>query len=127
MTKARTREKHEPKFKYVTSLIEAKYMIKMNQDRDKFNSLRQQVADNMGYCPVKERSPENRCICKQFIDRDSEGYCKFRLYYKEARTEKAAESYLTAVPKFNEKKEKEIEKEVDKEEKAAEKALSEED
>jgi hypothetical protein len=103
------------KYTYVISEVEAKYAVKIN--KDKYTELKQKVTDNGGFCPVKDKLPENRCMCKQFLDRDSEGYCKFRLFYKEARTDKAAAAYLSAEPQINEKKEKELESELDKQEK----------
>jgi hypothetical protein len=113
---------HKPAYKYVITDMEAKYRMFMNPDKDKFTELNQRVKDNGGFCPVKdERTPANRCVCEQFKERDSEGFCKLRLYYKEARSEKDAEKFKNAEFTFNEKKEKEIEKEVEKELKKQEK------
>ena len=114
----RKREEPKPAYVYTTSDIEARYKIFMNPDPGKRAILRQQVLDNAGYCPKRvEKTEDNKCMCKQFRERDSEGFCKHRLYYKEARTEKAAEAYKNAEFKANEKKEKEIESQVAKEEK----------
>jgi hypothetical protein len=107
---------HKVAYKYEITDMEAKYRMFMNPDKDKFNELNQRVKDNGGFCPVKdERTPANRCVCTQFKERDSEGFCKLRLYYKEARSDKDAEKFKSAEFTFNEKKEKEIEKEAEKE------------
>jgi hypothetical protein len=110
-------QQFKPKYKYVTTEVEAAYMIKKNPDPKKYAELNERVTQNNHFCPVKEKTPDNRCMCKQFLERNSEGFCKFKLFYKEARSEKAAAAYFNAEIEFNEKKEKEIEKELDKEEK----------
>ena len=119
---ARTKRKPEkkPEYKYVTTEVEAKYKIFMNPDIEKRAAIKERVMANDGYCPNRNgRSPENKCMCKQFQERDSEGFCKCRLYYKEERTKKAAAAYLSSTFEVNEKKEKELEKQMAKEEKAA--------
>jgi hypothetical protein len=115
MAKLSKAQQYKPKYQYITSEVEAAYMIKRNPDAKKFAELQDKVNNNNHFCPVKEKLPENRCMCNQFLNRDSEGFCKFKLFYKEARTEKAAAAYFNAKIVFNEKKEKEIEKEFDKE------------
>jgi hypothetical protein len=118
MHKPTKAQQFKPKYKYVTTEIEAAYAIKKNPDAKKYAELQSNVNKNNHFCPVKEKLPENRCMCEQFLNRNSEGFCKYKLFYKEARTEKAAEAYFNAEATFNEKKEKEIEKEVDREEAA---------
>lgn len=37
-----------------------------------------------GYCPCKIlQVPENKCMCKEFIEQDYPGCCECGLYYKE--------------------------------------------
>jgi len=114
----KTKEPIRHAYNYIVSDIEAKYKIFRNTDAAKYQTLYKALQDNMGYCPCKvERIEENRCMCKQFRERDSEGYCKCNLYYKEARTPKQAALYQNTVLEVNEKKEKEIEKQITAEEK----------
>jgi hypothetical protein len=118
MHKPTKAQQYKPKYQYVTTEIEAAYMIKRNPDAKKYAELQKRVVDNNHFCPVKEQLKENKCMCEQFLNRNSEGFCKFKLFYKEARTEKAAAAYFNSEPVFNEKKEKEIEKEAEREEKS---------
>jgi len=121
---AKAKKKEKPLYKYTISDMEAKYKIFMNPDIEKRTILRQRVKDNDGYCPSREgRDPLNRCICRQFMERDSEGFCKCRLYFKEARTKKQAEAYKNAELEVNEKKEKELVKQIEAEEKKKAKEL----
>jgi len=112
-------------YKYETTEIEAKYKIFMNSDQEKRAELYQRVKDNNGYCPSREGNLEvNRCMCEQFKNRDSEGFCKCRLYFKEERSAKQMEAYMNAAIKVDEKRERELEKQMTKEEKAKEKELA---
>jgi hypothetical protein len=105
---------------YVTTEVEANYMIKKNPDPEKYAQLLQKVRANDGYCPCRiDHTQDTKCMCKQFLERDSEGFCKCRLYYKEARTKKAAEAYMTSTFTADEKRERELEKEFKKEDKLA--------
>jgi len=116
MAKPKAKVQQKPKYTYPISDVEANYRIMANPDPEKFAAIKAKVTANGGYCPSKNDVIEdNRCICKKFLERDSEGWCKCRLYYKEARTKKEAEKYKNTELSFNEKKEKEIEKEADKE------------
>jgi hypothetical protein len=118
MHKSAKGQQFKPKYQYVTTEVEAAYMIKRNPDPEKFKKLNDAVLANNHFCPARtDKVPENKCMCKQFLNRDSEGFCKYKLFYKEARTKKAAEAYLNAEVVFNEKKEKEIEKQFEKEQK----------
>lgn len=57
--------------------------IKMNPDLEKQNSVRKAVKDNDGYCPCKlEKTPDTKCMCKEFRDQTTEGYCHCGLFYK---------------------------------------------
>jgi len=120
MAKKKAKETQKPLYEYTTSDVEAAYKVFRNPDAEKFAALKEKLDTNGGYCPSREgQSIENRCMCKQFRERDSEGWCKCRLYYKEARTKKQAAAYKNATHEVNEKKEKELEKQMIKEEKAA--------
>lgn len=109
-------------YKYVTSEVEAAYRVKMNPDPEKYATIKEKVHANNGYCPSRsEKSPDTHCMCKQFKERDSEGWCKCRLFYKEARTPKDAADYMNSTFTANEKREKELEKQLVADEKRAKK------
>ena len=57
-------------------------VININPDRDFVIEVRKKLKDNNGYCPCKLiKSPENKCMCKDFIEQD-EGACHCGLYIK---------------------------------------------
>jgi hypothetical protein len=109
-------------YKYEITDVEAAYQIFMNPDKEKFDKIKESINANDGFCPCRlEHIPENRCMCKQFRERDSEGWCKCRAYFKKARTAKQAQAYKSQEFAANEKKEKAAMKEMDKESKEAQK------
>ena len=62
--------------------------IKENADKEIVAQIKQGLKMTGGYCPCRlERSPENKCMCKEFRDQiadpDFEGFCHCLLYYKE--------------------------------------------
>jgi len=121
---AKAKKEKKPSYVYTISDIEAKYKIFMNPDLEKRTALKERVMLNGGYCPSRnEKTSDNRCMCKQFQNRDSEGWCKCRLYFKEARTKKQAAAFQNSTFEANEKKEKELEKQLAKEEKLKQKEL----
>ena len=102
--------------KYVISEMEAKYRIYMNPDKEKFDRVKAAIVENSGYClRKKEQIPENKCMCKKFLERDEECTCACGLYFKEKRTKADIEKYINTKHKFDEKKEKEVLKEEKKE------------
>lgn len=120
---AKVRAKKETQtYKYETSDVEAAYKIFYNPDLKKREAIKEKLKENDGFCPSRgDHTPANRCMCEQFQNRDSEGWCKCHLYYKEARTEKQAAEYKNAEIKVDEKKEKELEKQFIAEEKKMQK------
>ena len=63
-------------------------MIKLNENKELVNEIREALAKNNGHCPcVIEQSEDTKCMCKDFRDKikDSnfEGYCHCGLYYFE--------------------------------------------
>lgn len=43
--------------------------IKQNPDVDIVKYIREKLKENDGYCPCRiTKSPENKCICKEFLD-----------------------------------------------------------
>lgn len=55
-----------------------------NPDKKIVKDIRKQLKENDGYCPCKlEKTVDTRCLCKDFREQTSEGYCHCGLYYKE--------------------------------------------
>ncbi len=61
--------------------------VKQNPDKEYVKSIREQLKANNGYCPcVLEKTPESKCMCKEFremIDRGEAGTCHCGLYIAE--------------------------------------------
>lgn len=57
--------------------------IKRNPDKEYAKEVTEKLRENEGYCPCKlERTPETKCMCKEFLEMDS-GMCHCGLYIKE--------------------------------------------
>lgn len=61
--------------------------IRLNDDRELVELIREGLRQKGGYCPCRfERTEDTKCICREFreqmADPDFEGYCHCRLYYK---------------------------------------------
>lgn len=61
--------------------------IRLNEDRELVELIREGLRQKDGYCPCRfERTEDTKCICREFreqmADPDFEGYCHCRLYYK---------------------------------------------
>ena len=57
--------------------------ISIIKDKDKVKEIRDAIKANDGYCPCKiEKIPENKCMCKDFIEAGL-GPCHCGLYVKE--------------------------------------------
>ena len=57
--------------------------IKVTSDIQLRDKIRQALKENQNYCPCKlEKIPENKCICKEFLEQES-GPCHCGLYVKE--------------------------------------------
>ena len=111
----------KPNYQYKTSEMEAKYRIFMNRpSQEVFEEKLAKVKANNGRCLCNINTP--LCMCNEFLERDSEGFCECGIYYKEARTAAQAQKYLESTFEVDEKREKELEREAKKAEKAAEEA-----
>lgn len=56
--------------------------IIFNPDADYANEVKKQVKANGGYCPCRlEKTPDTKCMCKEFRELDS-GMCHCGLYIK---------------------------------------------
>lgn len=61
-----------------------KLKIKKNPDNAFVKEMMEKIKENDGYCPCKlEKSPDTKCMCKEFREQVTEGYCHCGLYYKE--------------------------------------------
>lgn len=57
--------------------------IKINSDKKKVEEIREKIKANDGFCPCSiKRTPETKCMCKEFIERQSSGKCHCGLYEK---------------------------------------------
>lgn len=58
--------------------------IKKNPDNTFVKEMMEKIKENDGYCPCKlEKSPDTKCMCKEFREQVTEDYCHCGLYYKE--------------------------------------------
>lgn len=58
--------------------------ITVNKDKELVSEIRKRLKENGGYCPcVLEKSEDTKCICKEFQNQQTTGYCHCGLYYKE--------------------------------------------
>ena len=58
--------------------------VKVNSDTELVKSIRTKLKENNGYCPCRiEKTPENKCMCQEFINQTELGECHCGLYIKE--------------------------------------------
>ena len=58
--------------------------IYLNPDNEFVEDFKKQLKENGGYCPCKlEETPNTKCMCKEFREQATAGYCHCGLYYKE--------------------------------------------
>lgn len=58
-------------------------IILMNPDTDFVKQFKKQLKKNNNYCLCKiKKTPETKCMCKEFIESQEEGCCECGLYYK---------------------------------------------
>ncbi len=61
--------------------------VKQNPDKEYVKSIRERLKANNGYCPcVLEKTPDSKCMCKEFRDmivRGETGTCHCGLYITE--------------------------------------------
>ena len=57
--------------------------IVLNEDKEHVRLVREALRKNEGYCPCRLfNSEDSKCICKDFKEQDSIGYCQCGLYKK---------------------------------------------
>lgn len=60
-----------------------KLQIVLNPDETKRAEVQKAVKDNDGYCPCQfVRTPETKCMCKEFREQTVPGLCHCQLYLK---------------------------------------------
>ena len=58
--------------------------VRKNPDKHVAKDIMRQIKENNGYCPCKlEKTEDTRCMCKDFREQTTPGYCHCGLYYKE--------------------------------------------
>lgn len=58
--------------------------IKLNPDESIVNAVKQALKDNDGFCPCSIiKNEDTKCMCKEFREQTSTGFCHCLLYYKE--------------------------------------------
>lgn len=54
-----------------------------NEDRSIVKSIRKELKKNNGYCPCAlVQSKDTKCMCKEFREKTTPGYCTCGLYKK---------------------------------------------
>jgi ferredoxin-thioredoxin reductase catalytic subunit len=58
--------------------------ITLNPDKAFVETMRQAIKDNDGFCPCRlKKTPDTKCMCKEFRDGIEKGYCHCELYFKD--------------------------------------------
>lgn len=57
--------------------------ITTNTDKELVADIRSKLRENDGYCPCRlKRTEDTKCICKEFLEQETEGPCHCGLYIK---------------------------------------------
>lgn len=57
--------------------------ITINPDVAEVERIRRAVRENDGYCPCQlEKNENTRCMCKNFVNSEQNGWCHCGLYFK---------------------------------------------
>lgn len=58
--------------------------ITQNPNKEEVNYIKEKIKANAGYCPCQlEKNENTKCICKNFLNQEEDGWCHCGLYYKE--------------------------------------------
>jgi hypothetical protein len=58
--------------------------IRVNSDKEYVDGIRERLKENDGYFPCRiKKDITTKCMCKEFREQTTEGYCHCGLYYKE--------------------------------------------
>lgn len=62
--------------------------ITINPDKSVVEKIRAALKNNDNHCPCSvKKSPDTKCMCKDFIEKKESGWCRCHLYYKEIEGE----------------------------------------
>lgn len=57
--------------------------IVLNKNKKHVEVIRKAIKANYGYCPCSlVRSPATKCMCEEFREQQTPGYCHCKLYQK---------------------------------------------
>lgn len=57
--------------------------ITVNSDTELVKTIREKLKANDGYCPCRlTKTPDTRCMCKEFLEQNEPGECHCGLYVK---------------------------------------------
>ena len=57
--------------------------IKVNEDKEVVRQILDALSTNGYYCPCRlEKNGDTKCMCKEFREQETPGYCHCGLYYK---------------------------------------------
>lgn len=57
--------------------------IKVSENKELVEEIRQKLKDNNGYCPCRlVKNEDTKCMCKEFIEQEELGECHCGLYVK---------------------------------------------
>ena len=60
-----------------------KLKIKVSEDKELVNEIRNKLEENGGYCPCRvTKNEDTKCPCKEFREQTELGECCCGLYYK---------------------------------------------
>lgn len=66
----------------------AELKVYLNPNEEEAARIKKRIEENDGYCPCRLlRTPDNRCMCKFFRERNEEGFCLCGLFYKQYEPE----------------------------------------
>ena len=58
--------------------------ITTNTNQEMVTEIRRALKENDGYCPCRiEKTPDTKCMCREFREQTTSGMCHCGLYYKE--------------------------------------------
>lgn len=58
--------------------------VRKNPDKHVAKDIMRQIKENNGYCLCKlEQTPATKCMCQEFREQTTPGYCHCGLYFKE--------------------------------------------
>lgn len=58
--------------------------VRLNPDKETVIDIRKRLKDNNGYCPCSLiKTPDTKCMCKDFREQETSGMCHCGLYIKE--------------------------------------------